>query len=421
MIFHQSIKRNGLLFQVSKNRVDAIILIVLSISVCLIELFNNYHTEVLCISFLIFLRLETKKIVRLNHSNRTVIVYSLLYLIIPILYRVLGVSSCETDAIAQYINWAIILIYGTFIFVVIDNVKLARSIFWLFFSLTAIQIVVVALSGFQSFKQGIADTSNLRVTEYGSMVLFFSSICFLLFLHVKRKKRILFLFFFLLSNYVIFFVMQRATDMLISLVLFFLILIANSRQKKSTRFIFIVVVVLVVIGYYFKWYLYFIDFLIAKIPSARIRERLEAFNLFLLTGDFNVAGGFSGRTELYENSIRSWLRNGFSFFFFLLDHRWNNQIIGNHSDLFDNLGRFGIMGLFIILKLNISAIKNNLEKIRYSHEVRNQVFMIYFVFLIRNIIGTTSFYIVGIQIFVLLPLSFFFLRENPPEDVKTMR
>ena len=99
---------------------------------------------------------------------------------------------------------------------------------------------------------------------------------------------------------------------------------------------------------------------------------------YLKTGDYENSGvrSFSFRFDYFFNSLRSF---GKSPLFGVGDHREgyeiavNNrvayEIIGNHSEIIDNFGRYGIVGgslCFAVMLLHLSIIRKKSCNLKHN-------------------------------------------------------
>ena len=119
------------------------------------------------------------------------------------------------------------------------------------------------------------------------------------------------------------------------------------------------------------------------------------------------------RGELWQVSVKSWLSSFLSFLFGIGDHRWNDFTttadsgIGNHSDLLDVLGRYGITGALILY----SSIKKYYDYLQERFDSFFKFEVISFIILLLAI-GFTKRFITaqqGIVIFILFPLALRYL------------
>ena len=123
------------------------------------------------------------------------------------------------------------------------------------------------------------------------------------------------------------------------------------------------------------------------------------------------------RENLWLVSIKSWLSNLLTFFFGIGDHRASEDIssvaktgIGNHSDLFDTLGRYGLIGSLLIMNIFRLSFKHILSLFDKSRKL--QVMVIFMVLILYGFTKGIFVLGVGCALFLILPIISILLQKR---------
>ena len=173
----------------------------------------------------------------------------------------------------------------------------------------------------------------------------------------------------------------------------------------TKNFVRSVIVVVVSFGLIYACRDFLIQFIIDIIGSDRVSSRLLG-----LSSQGNQTGdleSFDARIELWLVSIRTWLSSPLSFLFGIGDRLLIEGKsaavtgIGRHSDVFDTLARYGIIGGILVF-----SVFFNLYKYLKSILVGNNNYLIsYFIIVVAMALTKSILYPeVGFAIFCMLPL-----------------
>jgi len=379
----------------------------LMLIICLLSPLNTIHTETFCICVVLLIPFFIKKYRHLDKNERKLITSSSIFLLVVVFYKIFGISSCSNDNIAVYINWTVVLLISVFFQFLGFTIREKRFLLYILYLLIMIQELEVFIVGYSALTKGIDDISGIRITEFGSMVMFFSFCCLIWFLHDKSFiNRCLSLFGVGISLYINIFIMQRAINLLSMLFGLLYIILCNSKKSYRNNLILFVSFIIIFIVLYFQIYISIIDQFSSTLKSIRLFERLQDLKDFLITGDFTETGRFSGRIPLLMNSFNSWIKTPISFLFGVGDHRGNDSIIGNHSEYIDCLGRYGLVGGILLLIETVYLVKYVISfyQLKKDRELYYQSGIVVFLYVIRNFLGIVSIYQVGIPMLIFLPL-----------------
>lgn len=404
-------------FKVRVDRIDMCVsfgpiqLILLFVALCSIDLIQTFHSEIICCSaailFPIFYLQEFDK---LTGRHRIFSLVLFCYIGIILLYKLMGVSSSSFSQLSNIIIWGLVSIAGIYY---IDfhkkNEPHNYTPFYLLFFLTLIRILFLCIQSMVVSRSMWAELNN---APYGSMIMFFSGICLVWFLNDNKiSHRVLSIFGFALSVYANLVVLQRAINTVLSVVMVVFIVLFNSKRKKVTRFIVVFFLGIVLYLYFTDGFLNIVDHIIDFLSdrSDRLYRRFLEIRLFLVYGDLDGAGGFSGRSGLLQNSMDSWLSSFSSFLVGIGDHRSSCVLVGNHCEMIDVFARYGLIGgvmLFSYFVCQVNFISEYLSRQNsiLSAKIKSQSLVIIGILIVRNFFGDTFYPNIAIQIMFLLPL-----------------
>lgn len=361
------------------------LLLVLFVSVWV--LFNpslDYiHAEVTLGLFIVYAIPIFVTFKRFSKTELLTVICSFIFLFLITAYKFLGVSSSGFDGFSQYYGWAVLIIIG------ITNTEFfsERENKIQFYGLLFIALGYTVSFFFRSLTLSEDRGTRMVNAAYSSMLMIFSGVCFVWFLNDKRAiPRIISMLGAALTVYLNIFVLQRGTNFVLTLLMAAWLLLNNSDRKSSAKkWILIASVVFFLI--YISGILEQLLKLLASKLDFRLSKRINEILVFLQTGDFEEAGGFSGRTNLHGNSIKTWFGSPLSFIFGAGDHRATNLIIGNHSEMIDVFARFGLIGginLWALFFYHFTSIKQG-----SNAKMFRQAGVVFAIYALRNLLGTT--------------------------------
>lgn len=393
------------------------ILIISAITVTPI-LFNELYVMILWIAFFLW---ESNKIIR---SDNKLLILGCFYVLDCVVYRLLGVSSASM----WYCIHAPLLYFAPVLaMIVIDRCDNEQQIRFLFHFLALVIAINIADNIRLTYQIGLKNVTyqllagrmedegftglNLGGTGFVNMAVFYAFTMFMAFLRSnKRKEKLLFLIYVGTSVYFITFCSLKASALLLMLLSMALMYVSvKSKKRMSTIF----PVIIIGGGLIFLLRDFIINFFIDIIGSKRITDRLIVFTA---EADLEDAGSLMTRSELWLVSIKSWLSGVISFFFGIGDHNWAHFMatadsgIGNHSDLFDVFGRYGIIGALILY----SSIKVYYDFLQKKFGVLFKFEIISFIFLLLAM-GFTKKIVIAQQaiiILILFPLALRYLYNQ---------
>lgn len=278
----------------------------------------------------------------------------------------------------------------------------------------------VGASRFSSLFRRKRFTTNAVQTAYVSALMLLEGILFVVFLHRKRG----FLKYAALACSILCllfdtFVAQRMITLALSVLMYPLLLLYNARRTRGSvafRIILFAVIVLFLLNASA-----ILSLLEQTVGSHRLSIRISQIRQFLEAKNLQeIRGSLASRLSLMWQSVQSWLSSRRSFFLGVGDHRADNTIIGNHSHFLDELGRYGLVGALIWIPLFHACWRQIILSADAGGNTRltQQARVLFFVFLLRGMVGSILEVTIGIQMFMVLPLTFSLLaaRETKPDQ-----
>lgn len=332
-------------------------------------------------------------------NEKRCIIYSVIYISMIIVYRIIGVSDTQLGYIGYYVGFVIVVITSVYIPIILDR-KLKILLFKIIFVVSLLSIAVLCITN-----RNALDVADIADTPYCTMVMFYMGACFVWFLHAKKTShKIISILAVAISMYSIVFVFQRGINTILGLVMLVLLLLFNTNRSSLTTIIVIFFSVLLFWLYFSGTY---VDVLlmVGKLSgSPRIQDRMNQIISIIYYADAEKAGGtFTGRYRLIELSIETWKSH---FFFGAGDHRLSNSIIGNHSELIDTLAKFGVIGGFdtVLLLKNLFSVLVKNNDCQNTNSIKRQIIVMFSVFIARGFLGFTFRAHIALQLLIFLPL-----------------
>lgn len=351
------------------------------------------------------------------------------YILICISYKFLGVSDAGYGVLIMHLvffistllmlvipkrlnkvwKWIVIIILGIIVFNILDNIRLCY--------------MYPGIASIVNRDHVDEATSGMRLNFGGSQwyngVFFFFIVCYFAFLNVQKGKiknvmlvcsmiSVLFIFGFCLKASVI-----------IYTILAIVLLYYAKNAKYSSAFIARVAFVVIFVFLLVKLFAGEIVTLFAnELSSERLVSRLimivDADNEAASTGVRTV----NGRMSLWMMSIDTWLDNPINFLLGIGDHRANySQGLGaaatgisQHSDFFDTLAKYGIVGALLVFNILRLSFKRILSL--YESKYHLQLYVIFALFVVFGFTKGVFRPAVGCVMFFMLPVFSQYLKKS---------
>lgn len=239
----------------------------------------------------------------------------------------------------------------------------------------------------RALTSAVATAENLAEDYYlgrknVSSIYLFQGIAVLspIFVCLIKKKHVL---FGLLGLVLSFSILLRASFLISLSVMILGIMLALVQNEKNNIFFSIVITILVIAALFIPWSK-IVSFLAYEINNDKISERLNELSLLLEYG--TAIGDTEARIDVYMRSITTWLSLplGVGPYYSSYEAR---GIIGRHSQILDDLARYGVAALVfycIFLKRYYVLIKEKWSKIGMGN-VSGSITIVYATLLLLNI------------------------------------
>jgi hypothetical protein len=348
---------------------------------------------------------------------------SIMLLLFVVLYKILGISSAELGNYCTFISIIIIIwmmVYiktnysddqKTFIFNfcnIIMEINVLINIF-MFYNLSRFtRWSYVSASKMTEYVK----LYNLGSTSFTTAALLFTCINIVMFIvSSKKTKHVICL---ISGAFYLIVCAGRATNLLLLLAFISLVLV-YSKEKTSRMAPLIILFVAIIL-------LAFSDQVLTALanimPSERIAVRLNAISSFIQDEETNTS--YMNRIEIIVLDFQTWLKSPMSFFFGIGDHRYlaGNlsdiyQIgISGHSDYFDFLAKYGILGFTLLNTLFVRLFLFVRQTSEYSRKWASLACCVVLVFVLRSLVGGIFSLNIAYMTFIMLPCSAVVLNEK---------
>lgn len=348
-------------------------------------------------------------------SNISLVFNVVIFIILVIFYRVLGISDVNWGPIIndtlffvpillmlftpllspKQSEWLIFIMITVVVVVIFDNIRLC---------LTHPEILLAVNR--DKMIDEMEGVGNIGGSAWYNSICFFFMVCFFFFLNCKKKKikRAMLISSLVSGVFVIAFCLKASV--IVYVVLSTVLLVFAKKTKTMSRFMRIGIITMVLAFLFVVLFADVItDFLVNSI-GGRLSRRLM---VFVDSDSMEASGGvrtLNARGRLWMVSVDTWLSNPVNFLFGIGDHDAEYSVektgIGHHSALFDLLAKYGFIGAFFvfnILRLSCKYIMSLFDK-----EKRLQVLVIFLILILFGFTKGIFRYAIGCSLFLILPL-----------------
>lgn len=358
--------------------------------------------------------------VYLKRNSVLFLLSTLFYFGIAFVYKLAGISSA---GFGHDIHTVLFYIFFLSAFMVVDmNRKQQKFVLWIL-SLSMFVTIITNIADYRRLGNHYFDVfrfetllngTNIIPTQYSGALMLMGGILLIAILHdsdLLRKS--IWIVLFVISNLFNLLVMQRTITLIFSIAMYALIILFNARQRAFVSLLTLVGaagLIAVILNY--ETVLTYVGQLFG---DSRISTKLNQIVRFLNSGDIQEAGGsLTARYNLYFTSISTWLGSMRSFLFGVGDHIASNTKIGNHSQFFDVLGQYGIVGalpLYYSVYRALKALMAILPVPRKS-PVFYQCLMVCVIFVVRGFFGNVLFEYIAVRLFIFFPVVISMISEK---------
>lgn len=344
---------------------------------------NYIHAEAVIALFLVYLIPIVNTLRNLSKPESRTVIGAFFFLLSITIYKIIGISSSGFDSFSQYYGWAILLIVG------VINLKLftERENRIQFYGLLCISMWYTLSLFLRSLTLSKDRGVRLVNASYSSMLMILTGFCVVWLLNDRRViAKIIGLVGVFTTVYLNIVVLQRGTNFVLTIVMLIWLIFHNSEHGNASKRLIWFASIILLLMYLTGIYELVLTSLVERLDY-RLAKRIREILVFLQTGDVAEARGFSGRTDLMVNSFRTWLQNIITIIFGVGDHRSTNSVIGNHSEMIDVFARFGLIGginLWLLFLNHYKSLKRGMDT-----KICRQAGVVFAIYMLRNILGTT--------------------------------
>lgn len=380
--------------------------ILLMICVMLVPDLNTIGTETMIIVFCLSIITTISLQKRLSPSLRGILFVMLLYFLIIVFYKIVGISTAWWDIAAGYFGWLLCAIVSSIAVFTLSNKKIL-IIKWLIYIVSLIVLIYVSVMSSRNMMiMDIEDAISQESASYGTSIMLFAGISTIGFFNTqKRKVKFLYLIGAFMSMYVTIEVMQRGTNVIMSVILLASIAIFQFVNVKSTLRFIVIFSIIILFLYQSGAIFSLLDYVANSISTDRIATRINALNYYLQYGDAVEAGSsMATRSELMHRSLNTFSDSFVNVLFGVGDHRGIGSPVGNHSEILDVLARYGIIGFSLVFIMFKRLFMYWYRLLDFNKRVQYQVLAILTIFIARNFWGFSLTSAISILLFLYMPL-----------------
>ncbi|GEM_PF-4510442 len=251
-------------------------------------------------------------------------------------------------------------------------------------------------------------------TTFTAVTLFFFPICFLLLINKKTSKfiKLSSLFSIGAASYYFFVFNSRAIAFFLFLIILIGFIVSPKRSFKNMNQLYLILPVIFLISFFYLFFNPFMDILRDVFAgNANLLMRFDNITDFSQTQNIQDTGSLGARIQLSIISLNTWFGGFSNFFFGIGEHPVYDTSIqgltnageGQHSQFFDHLARYGLLGGIILYK----AIKNTLYfilKRALSPKMYNLTYIVLIVFILYSFLNNSFIGNILLVVFLVFPL-----------------
>ena len=347
-----------------------------------------------------------------NHSNATLVISVLLYLVLIFGYRLIGYSDAAWGNYMHQLGFFLVILFMLFLKKnrVNEHEKILLLTVWGIIAFNVIDNIYLSImypqlnTGRIYMDEEFLASLNAGGTPFYSFVLFCFDICFFVFLNSNRKLvRIV-----VLACAVICAVYICGYCFKASVVVYFflsvLFIYYAKRTKNQFAFLFVLSITSLFVFISISLFLdEIVDFVKYISPNERLTTRFVTL-LDVEDEEANIAT-VTGRSNRIMLSLETWLTDIGTFLFGIGDHRASGTAstgIGQHSAFMDSLARYGLLGLLLLTSIFKHAFRFILSC--YDKKYRLQILSFVVIFILFGFTKGVFEPSIGFALFLLFPL-----------------
>ena len=372
--------------------------------------FTRYSNYVIYPVFVLWVPFLLKSTGVLSKNEHTFVRVSFLFLMVILIYWLIGYSSIVTGEVLRNINWIMAGVIAVYTLKMFSERELSVVYFVLTIAVIVLLCTFIRVGRTMLAIEEQNDAVGVATAWYGSLFMLVSGLSLIVFIHVKSWfPRIISIAVLLLTLYLNFFILQRGTNVIFTMAEIGMILVFTLKRKALVYFLSIGIIVLAVYVYTSGLLIDLFDWLANIIPSGRLAMRFKEISTALYFEDLEASSGsLSARSRLMGVSWDTFTSSFGRFIFGAGEHSGGNTIIGHHSFFLDTLARYGIIGgamMFVYYKKQYQIIMSVLDK-NLEWALYMQCAIVFLFYVLRSFYGEMAFALVNLVILAFFPLTF---------------
>lgn len=341
----------------------------------------------------------------------------IIWLVFILTYRILDISTASWGNYGVQVFFWINIYIGYISYKYYDNTqkRLLIGFIWMisFANILHNIILLIQYPGASTFIYQPWGTEyltmNIGDTAYGIIAIFF--LLFNLSYIFLYKKNKLFCTIGCIISFVYLYQSARTTTWFILLIILFFIISYNWPQKKNAKGSKDVLWIGIIYGtlLFFIVYPFLIEILATYDTESEILERLIEISNIIYGSDFDTVDSGTGRLTDTFISLTTWTSSLKNFLFGVGFHGKDATYesikaygIGQHSESFDTLARYGLLGGIAYIYVLYSSSRYCLDKI-YNKDFFKIIYYSLFIYSFMNSFLNASY--LSIYLFVVYPLA----------------
>lgn len=407
--------KSSVILNSTSSRVGDLSIFLLAVLIVIFQtpiLSRNLPNVVLLGLMALFLVAEVNRLLNLRDPERTTLIALVLYVLMTAVYKVLGISAAELYYIFNTIQFLFFTVAALTVFYSLTKrqMKFLLGVSLISILYTMIDNVILFVrhgaAAYVKLFQLHKYDYNAVDTPFSGAILLLAGVCFICFLHEKRKW--LKVGLLALSVFGIYFcvaITQRTIILVLAVLMYPMLIFFHTKHKLNRYILFFFVLVIAVVALLnYKPLLLWMG---EMLGSARVSKRINQIIVFMETMDIRASGGsLTVRYELISTSWRTFTASARSFLLGVGEHRATDLIVGNHSQFIDELARYGIVGSAMVWTMLCSGFRfvKKAAGTVTGTVLNRQLGVMIFIFILRGFLGAVFAAPIGIQLFLVMPL-----------------
>lgn len=371
--------------------------------------FTRYSNYVIYPVFVLWVPFLLTSTGVLSKNEHTFVRVSFLFLMVILIYWLIGYSSIVTGEVLRNINWIMAGVIAVYVMKMFSERELTIVYIVLTIAIIALSYLFISAGRTLLAMEEQDEVAGVANAWYGSLFMLISGLSLIVILHVKLWfPRIISIAVLLLTLYLNFFILQRGINVVFTMAEIGMILVFTLKRKALVYFLSIGIIVSAVYIYTSGLLVDLFDWLADIIPSGRLAVRFKEISTALYFEDLEASSGsLSARTRLIGISWDTFT-SSIGHIVFGAGEQEGNTVIGHHSFFVDTFARYGIIGgvmMFVYFKKQYQIIMSVLDK-ETDWALYMQCAVVFLFYVLRNFYGAVANAVANLVILVFFPLTF---------------